>query len=47
MSVNIAIVMFGVFVSATMALVMLLHRRNQIRGDSLHLIGIEKPGHGH
>jgi MFS family permease len=47
MSVNIAIVMFGVFVSATMALVLLLHRRNQIRGDSLHLIGIEKPGHGH
>ncbi|HET9338320.1 MAG TPA: lysophospholipid transporter LplT [Casimicrobiaceae bacterium] len=47
MSVNIAIVMFGVFVSATMALVMVLHRRNQIRGDSLHLIGIEKPGHGH
>jgi MFS family permease len=47
MSVNIAIGMFGEFVSATMALVMLLHRRNQIRGDSLHLIGIEKPGHGH
>jgi len=47
MSVNIAIVMFGVFVSTTMALVMYLHRRNQTRGDSLHLIGIEKSGHGH
>ena len=47
MSVNVAIVMFGVFVSSTMALVMVLHRRNQVRGDSLHLIGIEKSGHGH
>ena len=44
MSVNIAIVMFGVFVSATMALVMVVHRRNQSRSDSLHLIGIEKTG---
>ena len=44
MSVNVAIVMFGVFVSSTMALVMVLHRRNQVRGDSLHLIGIDKPG---
>jgi MFS family permease len=47
MSVNIAIVMFGVFVSTTMALVMVVHRRNQSRSDSLHLIGIEKSGHGH
>ncbi|HVJ73210.1 MAG TPA: lysophospholipid transporter LplT [Casimicrobiaceae bacterium] len=47
MSVNVAIVMFGVFVSSTMALVMVLHRRNQVRGDSLHLIGLEKSGHGH
>ena len=46
-SVNIAILMFGLFVACTMALVMLLHRRNQSRGDSLHLIGIEKSGHGH
>jgi membrane protein implicated in regulation of membrane protease activity len=44
MSVNIAIVMFGVFVSTTMALVMYVHRRNQSRSDSLHLIGIEKTG---
>ena len=47
LSVNIAIGMFGVFVSATMGLVMLLHRGNQRRGDSLHLIGMEKSGHGH
>jgi MFS family permease len=47
MSVNIAIVMFGVFVSTTMALVMVVHRRNQSRSDSLHLIGVEKSGPGH
>jgi len=47
MSVNIAIVMFGVFVSTTMGLVMYLHRRNQSRSDSLHLIGVEKSGRGH
>ncbi|MEO8486940.1 MAG: lysophospholipid transporter LplT [Betaproteobacteria bacterium] len=48
-SVNFAIVMFGVFVSSTMALVMVLHRRNQRRGDSLHLIGADKAhgGGGH
>ena len=48
-SVNVAIVLFGLFVSSTMALVMLLHRRNQSRGDLLHLIGAQKPegGHGH
>jgi MFS family permease len=42
-SVNAAIVMFGFFVSGSMLLVMWRHRRNQARGDSLHLIGIEKP----
>jgi len=26
---------------------MVQHRRNQVRGDSLHLIGLEKSGHGH
>jgi hypothetical protein len=30
-----------------MALVMVVHRRNQARGDSLHLIGVDKSGHGH
>jgi MFS transporter, LPLT family, lysophospholipid transporter len=42
-SVNAAIVMFGFFVSGSMLLVMWRHRHNQARGDSLHLIGIEKP----
>ena len=41
-SVNAAIVMFGFFVSGSMLLVMWRHRRNQARGDSLHLIGVEK-----
>ena len=47
LGVNTAIVMFGLFVSGTMALVMLLHRRNQAKGDSLHLIGMDKPEGGH
>jgi LPLT family lysophospholipid transporter-like MFS transporter len=42
-SVNTAVVMFGVFVSGSMLLVMWRHRHNQARADSLHLIGIEKP----
>ena len=48
LGVNQAIVMFGFFVSGMMALVMLRHRLNQAKADSLHLIGIDKPtGHGH
>ena len=43
LSVNAAIVLFGFFVSGSMLLVMWRHRRNQARGDSLHLIGMEKP----
>ncbi len=39
-----AIAMFAVFVSGIMGLVMLRHRRNQARGDSLHLIGMSKSG---
>jgi MFS transporter, LPLT family, lysophospholipid transporter len=35
-------VIFGLFVAATMLGVMLLHRHNQRRQDSLHLIGVEK-----
>jgi hypothetical protein len=31
------------FVGGTMVLVMWRHRDNQARGDSLHLIGAEKP----
>jgi MFS family permease len=40
--INVAIVMFGVFVSAAMVLVMIRHRMNQARGDSLHLIGVDR-----
>ena len=42
MSVNTAIVLFGLFVAGTMLLVMFRHHRNQARGDSLHLIGVDK-----
>ena len=43
LSVSSAIVLFGVFVTTSMALVMLRHRANQREFDSLHLIGMEKP----
>ena len=36
-------VMFGLFVAITMLGVILLHRHNQRKEDSLHLIGAEKP----
>jgi LPLT family lysophospholipid transporter-like MFS transporter len=43
--INVAIVMFGVFVSGAMLLVMIRHRKNQARADSLHLIGMDRtPG---
>jgi len=38
-----AIILFGLFVSGTMGLVLLRFRMNQQQADSLHLIGIEKP----
>jgi MFS family permease len=41
-SVTAAIVLFGLFVSGIMALIMWRHRQNQIQGDSLHLITLEK-----
>ena len=41
-SVYTAIVMFGLFVSGAMTLVLLRHRMNQAHSDSLHLIGIDK-----
>jgi LPLT family lysophospholipid transporter-like MFS transporter len=47
LSINVVIVMFGAFVSGTMLLVLLRHRANQAKGDSLHLIGMEKGPHGH
>jgi len=43
--VRTAIVLFGLFVSATMALVMLRHRRNQSQGDLLKLVGAEPGPH--
>jgi MFS family permease len=43
LSVNAAIVMFGFFVAGSMLLVAWRHRSSQARGDSLHLIGIDKP----
>jgi hypothetical protein len=45
--INAAIVIFGVFVSTAMVLVMLRYRANQARSDSLHLIGIDRAGGGH
>jgi len=46
LSVNAAIVIFGFFVSGSMLLVMWRHRHNQSRGDSLHLVGLDKPPAG-
>ena len=40
--INKVIILFGTFVSCAMLLVILRHRYNQKRGDSLHLIGMEK-----
>jgi hypothetical protein len=45
LSIKIVILIFGLFVSSTMLLVLLRHRHNQAQGDSLHLIGMEKPHH--
>ena len=43
-SVNTAIVMFGLFVAGAMTLVLVRHRMNQAQADSLHLIGLEHGG---
>ena len=40
--INTIIVLFGTFVSLTMLMVIRLHKHNQSRQDSLHLIGMEK-----
>ncbi|HEY3460299.1 MAG TPA: lysophospholipid transporter LplT [Casimicrobiaceae bacterium] len=45
-SISTAIVLFGLSVTAAMLLVMWRHRANQREYDSLHLIGVDKPGHG-
>ena len=47
MSVNRAIVMFGLFVAATMLLVLWRHLHNQSKGDSLRLIPEEGDGRQH
>jgi LPLT family lysophospholipid transporter-like MFS transporter len=44
--VNVAVVLFGLFVAGTMTMVLMRHRANQAQYDSLHLIGIEK-AHAH
>jgi MFS family permease len=44
MAVGTAIILFGVFVTGSMILVMWRHRANQREFDSLHLIGMDKPG---
>jgi uncharacterized membrane protein YphA (DoxX/SURF4 family) len=43
LSIHAIIVFFGLFVSGTMLLVLRRHLHNQRQGDSLHLIGMEKP----
>ena len=40
--VNAIVVIFGLFVAATMMLVIRRHRYNQSKGDSLHLIGMQR-----
>jgi len=42
-SILAVIVVFGLFVSASMLMVRQRHRSNQARGDPTHLIGVEKP----
>jgi len=42
LSTNAAIVLFGLFVSAAMALVMWKHRLNLAAGDLLHLVAVER-----
>jgi len=41
--INAIIVLFGLFLSGATWMVIRLHRRNQLKADSLHLIGMEKP----
>jgi hypothetical protein len=43
LSIYVIIVIFGLFVSGSMVLVRRRHLHNQRQGDSLHLIGMEKP----
>jgi MFS family permease len=45
LSIYTVIALFGMFVSGSMVLVRQRHLHNQRQGDSLHLIGMDKPGH--
>ena len=45
LSIFTVITAFGLFMSGSMLLVRRRHLRNQREGDSLHLIGMDKPGH--
>jgi len=47
LSIYIIIVLFGLFVSGSMVLVRRRHLHNQREGDSLHMIGMDKPGSPH
>jgi hypothetical protein len=44
LSVSSAIILFGLAVTGLMLLVMWRHRANQREFDSLHLVGVDKPG---
>jgi hypothetical protein len=46
LSVSTAIILFGLFVTTAMLLVIWRHRANQRQYDSLHLIGMDKPTQG-
>jgi MFS family permease len=46
LSTNTVIVLFGMFVSVTMLLVMWRHRVNLAAGDLLHLVAVERAGPG-
>jgi LPLT family lysophospholipid transporter-like MFS transporter len=43
LSIYLIIALFGIFVSLSMLLVRRRHQANQLHGDSLHLIGMDKP----
>ena len=43
LSIYLIIALFGIFVSLSMLLVRRRHLANQVHGDSLHLIGMDKP----
>ena len=47
LSIYVIIVLFGLFVSGSMVLVRRRHLHNQRQDDSLHMIGVDKPGSPH